>query len=243
MGEGARVLVVEDDASLSEIVCTLLEGEGMACVPAFSGSEARMLLEREERFDLVICDLMLPGMPGEELVPLVRDALGSAPIIVTSARSGVTDRVTLLRTGADDYLVKPFDLEELLARVEVQLRRGGTSSAQAGLGSGEKDGTLVFGPWELDASRRTFLVGGSEVHLTRTEFDIAETLMRSPARVFTKCELYRRTCHDGACEPTLADERSVTTHVGNLRAKLRPSGTDSLIETVWGIGFKLRERP
>lgn len=243
MGEGAQVLVVEDDASLSEIVCTLLEGEGMTCVPAFSGSEARMLLERGERFDLVICDLMLPGVPGDELVPLVRDALGDVPIIVTSARSGVTDRVTLLRTGADDYLVKPFDLDELLARVEVQLRRGGGASAQAGKERGEKDDALVFGPWELNVSRRAFLVDGCEVHLTRTEFDIAETLMRSPARVFTKCELYRRTCHDDACEPSLADERSVTTHVGNLRAKLRPSGTDSLIETVWGIGFKLRERP
>lgn len=227
-----RVLVVEDDAALSEVVCTFLGDEGYACVPAFSGTEALLLAERSGRgeknlpFDLVILDLMLPGVPGEELIGRLRAAGVGAPVIVTSAKGAIADRVGVLRLGASDYLVKPFDLEELLARVEVQLRgRRGTGASE----------TMRFGRWELDPSARTFAVDGEPVRLTRTEFDILAVLMREPSRVFTKQALFELVRHEEA----LADERTISTHVGNLRSKLRATGTDGYIQTVWGIGFKL----
>lgn len=226
----ARVLVVEDDAALSDAVCTFLAQEGYACTPAFSGTEALLLVDRAHAdgmgFDLVILDLMLPGVPGEELIGRMREALGPVPVIVTSAKSAVEDRVGLLRLGANDYLVKPFDLEELLARVEVQLR-----------GRAVTGGELRFGRWALDAAARTFAVEGVPVRLTRTEFDILAALMREPRRVFTKRALFELVRHEEA----LTDERTIATHVSNLRVKLRETGTDEYLETVWGIGFKLRE--
>lgn len=231
-----RVLVVEDDAALSEVVCTFLGDEGYACTPAFSGTEALLLAERatekNERFDLVILDLMLPGVPGEELIGRLRAAGVGAPVIVTSARSAVTDRVGLLRLGASDYLTKPFDLDELLARAEVQLR----DRARAAGGEGRAVATLRFGHWELDPVARTFAVDGEALRLTRTEFDILAAMMRDPSRVFTRQALFELVRNEEA----LTEERTISTHVSNLRSKLRPTGTDSYIQTVWGIGFKLQ---
>lgn len=222
-----RVLVVEDDAALSEVVCTFLGQEGYTCVPAFSGTEALLTVEKDRGFDLVILDLMLPGVPGEELIGRLRAAGVAAPVIVTSAKSAVTDRVGLLRAGASDYLVKPFDLDELLARVEVQLRAG--RSARPG------GRALRLGRWELDPSARVFAVDGAPLRLTRTEFDILAAMMREPGRVFTKRALFELVRNEEA----LTDERTIATHVSNLRAKLRASGTDDYLQTVWGIGFKL----
>lgn len=255
----SRVLVVEDDPSINEVVCGALVAAGLACTPAFSGSEARLLLVGEAAFHLVICDLMLPGVSGRDLIAglrasgtspaappgyaaqetpahataLVSNTPADVPVIVISARTEVSDRVDLLRCGADDYLVKPFDLDELLARVEVQLRRAAPSP--------HDDATqrpLRFGSWELNEQARTFTANGIPVRLTRTEFDILRALMAHPCKVFTRRELFRSAWHE---EPALdVDDKTVSTHVANIRAKLRPSGTDAYVETVWGIGFKLR---
>lgn len=238
-----NALVIEDDTSLNEIICACLAGEGYACTSAFSGSEARLLLQADAAsFDLVITDLMLPGCPGEELVPLARRRLGNVPVIVVSAKATVDDRVALLRTGADDYLVKPFDLDELLARVDAQTRaRGGAARMH--------DEVLRFGAWELSPEQRTFAVDGVPLRLTRTEFDLLAALMAHPDRVFTKRDLYLIACRDdaqladvasGAVPVMPTDEKTIVTHMGNLRTKLKPTGTDGYLETVWGIGFKLR---
>ena len=197
------VLVVEDDAAISDVTCSFLAQEGYACTPVFSGTEARLVLGAH-RFDLVICDLMLPGLPGEDVVALVR-AQGATPVIVTSAKGTTSDKVALLRTGADDYLVKPFDLDELA--------------------------------WIADEDTRTFTVDGAPVRLTRTEFDLVCALMRRPRKVFTKRELFAAAWRE---EPVV-EEKTVNTHIGNIRAKLKGTGTEGYIETVWGIGFKLAE--
>lgn len=245
----ARVLVVEDDASLNDVVTTFLEKMGYSCVSAFSGSEAKMLLSTmgdADKPDIVITDLMLPGLSGELLVPLLREELADVPIVVTSAKGEVENKVGLLRSGADDYLVKPFDLDELLARVEVQLRRKALSQPKPS--DSRRSETLSFGLWTLDSSERRFSVSGVEVKLTRTEFGIVETLMRNPRRAFSKGDLYRSSCCAGLKLADIevgsvgpSDEKSVSTHVGNLRAKLKGTGTEDYIETVWGIGFKLKE--
>ena len=239
------VLVVEDDAAISDVTCSFLAQEGYACTPVFSGTEARLVLGAH-RFDLVICDLMLPGLPGEDVVALVR-AQGATPVIVTSAKGTTSDKVALLRTGADDYLVKPFDLDELLARVEVQLRRvrdarlapdaaAGTAPA-SGLAAPRSERALRFRAWIADEDTRTFTVDGAPVRLTRTEFDLVCALMRRPRKVFTKRELFAAAWRE---EPVV-EEKTVNTHIGNIRAKLKGTGTEGYIETVWGIGFKLAE--
>ena len=242
----ARVLVVEDDAAISDVVCSLLKQEGYDALPAYSGTEARLIVEAGTPFDLVVCDLMLPGLPGEEVVGLVR-ARCAAPVIVTSAKGAVTDRVALLRSGADDYLVKPFDLDELLARIEALLRRArpagpGPSAPPAAVPSPAGTGPagpqpLRYGAWEADEEARSFTAAGTPVRLTRTEFDIVCTLMRHPRKVFTKRELFEAAWHEAAA----VEEKTVNTHVSNIRTKLKGTGTEGYIQTVWGIGFKLAE--
>lgn len=231
---GVTVLIVEDDAHISGIVADCLGNAGYVCTQAFSGTEARLVLEaaaaRGERFDVVVCDLMLPGLPGEDIVRLIRTADAHTPIVVTSARTSATDKVNLLKLGADDYLAKPFDLDELLARVSVQLRH-------ASRGAGRSSGTLRFKDWVLDAETRTLTAAGDPVRLTRLEFGIVEALVRRPKKVFTKRELFQAAWNEEA----FVEEKAVNVHVSNIRGKLKPSGTDGYIETVWGIGFKLAE--
>ena len=254
-----RVLVIEDDADINQIVTTHLARSGYTCTQAFSGTEAQLLLDSMQThgesgaspvstspsFDIIICDLMLPGITGEELIALIRKRNSTVPIIVTSARTATTDKVDLLKLGADDYLSKPFDLDELVARIEVQLRHRGRISTADGAGSHATDGsgagipstTLRFRDWELDPEAHTFIAGGAPVELTRIEFRIVEILMRHPKRVWTKQELFEQAWG----EPYAADDNTVNVHVSNIRTKLKASGTDGYIKTVWGMGFKLVE--
>lgn len=227
----ASVLVVEDDAAINDVVCRRLAREGLKTVSAFSGTEAQLLLSQGS-FDLVICDLMLPGVPGEDVVRAIRAADESLPIIVASARTAPTDKVDLLNLGADDYLAKPFDLDELAARVQVQLRhrmRAGAAGASGG------EGSRRFGRWVLDHASRTLSVDGEPLALTCTEFNIIELMAESPGRVFTKQELFEHAWG----EPYVAQDSTVSAHVSNLRAKLKPTGTDDYVQTVWGIGFRV----
>ncbi|OZG62286.1 DNA-binding response regulator [Bifidobacterium lemurum] len=233
-----RILVVEDDADINEVVCARLARAGYGMTAAYSGSEARMVLERES-FDLIVTDLMLPGVPGERLIADLREHGSGAPIIVISARGAVDDRVAVLAMGADDYLVKPFDLDELAARVESQLR--GRSYATRGLGEDAAavrdggDGRMVRGRWTLDSAARVFAVDGEPVPLTNIEFNIVELLAAHPNQVFTKQQVYE-LCWG---ESYLVDDNTVTAHISKIRAKLKASGTDSYIRTVWGLGVKL----
>ena len=184
---GARILIVEDNADINEIIAVHLARQGHTCTQAFSGTEGIMRLGAgqglaggvnaggvELPFDLIICDLMLPGATGEELIATVRERTPELPVVVISARTSTTDRIDLLRLGADDYLTKPFDLDELAARVEVQLRhrlareRGATARNGDLPGHGAREGdntarTLLFRAWELDPASRTFSVDGAPV--------------------------------------------------------------------------------
>ncbi len=235
---GARILVVEDDAAINRVVCSYLEKAGAMCTAAFSGTEGLMHLAGGATFDLIVTDLMLPGASGEEVVA---DARGrGVPAIVLSARATVADRVDLLRIGADDYLTKPFDLEELLARCEAVLRRSASTARAASVPSpsaGAVAPPLRFGAWELDGAARRFTAAGIPVRLTRTEYEIVRALMAEPRRVHTTRSLSAAAAGD---EVALED-KTVATHIGNVRAKLRPTGTEDYLETVWGVGFKLRD--
>ena len=248
----AQILVIEDDAAINDVVTTQLTRAGHTVTQAFSGSEARMVLTAggpggtSAAFDVVVTDLMLPGLPGEELVSLIRSQSATTPIIVISARTTATDKVSLLKLGADDYLAKPFDLNELLARVEVQLRHHAADHAEGGTSSpGEKSAgaaALTYRRWTLDPEARTLSVAAGDAGepadtpaLTKIEFNILELLVRRPNKVFSKAELFELAWG----EPFAGDDSTVAVHVSNIRAKLKASGTEDYVRTVWGMGFKL----
>ena len=227
--EMANILVVEDDADINRLLCTILEGAGYACRAAFSGSEALLWAEKY-RYDLVLLDLMLPGVTGEEFIARVRRS-GTMPILVVSAKLGVSDRVNVLKLGADDFIPKPFDNAEVLARVEAQLRRSREFAAP-------KTAVLTAGPLALDQESHTVTVDGAEVPLTSREFDILALLMGSPRRAFSRAQIYESVWG----EDYIGDDNTVNVHVSNLRSKLAKASPDhSYIKTVWGIGFKLAD--
>ena len=248
---GERVLIVEDDADINQIVATHLARRGYSCTQAFSGSEARLLVGSEGDagdfpFDVVISDLMLPGLAGEELVGLIRACDAAVPVIIISARTAAADRIDLLKLGADDYLTKPFDLDELVARIEVQLRhrlraerKDGERVARRNGGEGAAPAAceLRFRDWLLNRDTRTLRVAGEPVELTRIEFNILEIMMGHPRHVFTKAELFEAAWG----EPYAADDNTLNVHISNIRGKLKASGTDGYVKTVWGMGFKLVE--
>ncbi len=240
----ASVLIIEDDADLNDVMAVRLGREGHACVQAWSGTEALLRLDRE-RFDLIVCDLMLPGSPGETIVEALRARADATPVLVVSARMAPMDKVTLLKLGADDYLAKPFDLDELAARVAVQLRHAErlqaasvAGSPAAAFASASSAPPLAFGRWTLDADAFSFCVDGEPVSLTPMEFALMETMMRQPSKAFTKQELFEAA----SGEPYMVEDNTLNVHVSHIRAKLKPSGTDACLVTVWGVGFKLVER-
>ena len=219
----SRVLVIDDDVHIGNILEELLTREGYAVSRAYSGTEALLALEAA-RPDLVLLDLMLPGLAGEEVLP----KLQGIPVIVLSAKAGIESKVSMLRGGAADYVTKPFESRELMARVAAALRKSAPAQGMQ----------LVWGPIRLDPGSRQVSVEGAELHLTRTEYAILHMLIRNPAQVITKSLLLESVSAD---TPDCT-ESSLKTHVSNLRKKLRDAGAGDPIEAVWGIGFKLREQ-
>ena len=219
-----NILIVEDDPSINGLIAEYLRQKGAVCTQAFSGTEGRLCFGAGG-FDLVLMDLMLPGLSGEELLAWLRQKSG-VPVIVLTARDELGAKVALLSGGADDYLTKPFELDELWARIGVQLRHAGTPP---------QSGLLVYRDWVIDPAARTLTAAGSPVELTAHEFDILELLAAHPAKVFTKQEIFEAVWR----QDYFVEDKTINVHISNLRAKLRPTGTESYIQTVWGIGFKL----
>ena len=227
-GTRARILLVEDDASIGDVVRSTLQGEGYACRCAYSGTEAKLLIESGEPFDLAICDLMLPGMPGEDVVALIRSR-GAAPILVTSAKAQVVDRVALLRMGADDYLVKPFDLDELVARVEALLRRAGRTQQAAST-------VLQVADLTLDVDSHDVRRGGEEITLTNTEFELLRYLMENVGIVLSKQKIL-----DAVWSYDFGGQVNVVElYISYLRKKI-DADRPALIRTVRGAGYIMRE--
>ncbi len=222
----SHILIIEDDTDINNSTAAYLRRQGCICTQAFSGTEGRLLWQ-QGGFDLLLVDLMLPGLSGSAFIAEVRKT-SQVPVIVLSARTELSDKVELLGSGADDYLTKPCQLEELWARIQVQLRH-----ARAG-SSGEH---LRFRDWVLDLGGMTLTAAGQPVSLTAHEFRIVELLAGSPRRVFTRQQIYEAVWQ----EEYAVEDKTITVHISNIRAKLRPSGTDGYIQTVWGIGFKLTE--
>ena len=217
----AAILIVDDDLNIGNMLEEALTKEGYAVSRAYSGTEA-VLYIRQESPDLVLLDMMLPGLSGEDVLPHLK----GIPVIVVSAKVDVDDKVGMLLQGAADYITKPFDVRELLARIAVQLRR-----------AGQENEILSYDGLQLDLDRHTVTLGGRDAQLTRTEFAILKLLMQNPRQVMTKAQLLDRIGED---TPDCT-ESSLKTHVSNLRRKLRELSDREYIESVWGIGFKMAE--
>ena len=213
----SHILIIDDDVPIGDMLEEVLRLEGYQVSRAYSGTEALLALSAA-RPDLVLLDLMLPGLSGEEVLPRIQ----GIPVIVLSARADTDSKVSLLLGGAADYVTKPFETRELLARIAVALRHDARESD-----------ALTCGPLRLDPALRQVTVGETDVRLTRTEFAILRLLMDNPGKVLAKSVLLDRISAD---TPDCT-ENSLKMHVSNLRRKLRDAGAGDPIEAVWGIGF------
>lgn len=215
------IAVIEDDLYISDLLNESLTQEGYGVLRAYSGTEALYLLEKY-RPDLILLDLMLPGLSGEKLLP----RLEGIPVIVVSAKAGMDDKVRLLLDGAADYITKPFQLPELLARITVQLRRAESPQMAP---------VLEAGILRLDTASHELTMGNIPVHLTRTEYAICKLLLQHPGQVIARSVLLDHISRD---TPDCS-ESSLKQHISNLRGKLRTADGHDYIEAVWGIGFRL----
>lgn len=215
-------MIVEDDEDIGAVLQKELLKDGFEVVRAVTGTEGRMMLGTNP--DLVLMDLMLPGLSGEELLTHIPK---ETPVIAVSARSSIDDKVSLLNSGCVDYITKPFDIKELKARVVAALR---TSSGK------RSDGKIVCGDMVINTDKHEVMIGDAEVKLTRTEYAILKMLAAGKGRVISKSELLDLI----KTETPDCTESSVKVHVSNLRKKIKDVTDTEYIEAVWGIGFKLK---
>lgn len=225
-----KVLVVEDDADINSLLHDILLKNDYEAVSAYSGTEALLCLKNDE-YDIVLLDLMLPGICGEELIKKIR-AIRKMPIIVISAKTSVEDRINVLKLGADDFVAKPFDINEVLARVEAQLRRYKEFS------SSSESNIVTFKNMAINKDSREVSVNGEIINLTVREYSILELLINSPKKVFTRANIFESVWESSF----LGDDNTVNVHVSNLRSKIAAKDkVNEYIQTVWGIGFKMKE--
>ena len=230
----ARILVVEDDRTLRQALNFNLKGEGYEVLTAADG-ESALETARTQRLDLILLDVMLPGMSGIELLRVLRREGRDTPVVILSAKSEEIDRVVGLKVGADDYVPKPFSRPELLARVEAVLRRARTS----GEVQDEPDDRIDIGTISIDPARREVTLAGNDVHLTAKEFDLLALLAKHPGRIFTREQLLSRIWgYDYA-----GDERTIDVHVSWLRGKLRAAEGHDYFRTVRGVGYAFAPKP
>lgn len=235
MEDEVKILIVEDDADISQILAKIMRLQGYVPTQAFSGSEANLRLFSEgtgrEEYDLILMDLMLPGLPGEELIGRIRQS-SDIPIIVLSAKSALEDRVGVLNMGADDYLTKPFEKEEVIARVNSALRRYGRGRKQAAT---MKEQIFSYKNLKIYPEAREVTVCEKPLSLTAHEYDILCLLVQNPGKVYSRESLYELIWQGSY----LGEDNTINVHVSNLRKKIAVLDETEYIKTVWGIGFKM----
>ncbi|MFD1173979.1 response regulator transcription factor [Oceanobacillus picturae] len=220
------ILIIEDDEHINNVIFKALSQENLLCTQAFSGSEG-MIHVTQHDYDLVILDLMLPGLSGESFIQQLRTELQSdIPVIVLSAKDKLDNKLSLFALGADDYITKPFEIEELLARIHVHVKRKGINKPVTSY----QHKNLI-----LHANTRSVEVNSTKLSLTKQEYQILEVLLKNKSRVFTKQDLYELAWEDHY----IGEDKTITVHISNIRNKLKQCDKESYIETVWGIGFRL----
>ena len=244
-----NILIVEDDININNLLCEVLRKAGYTCEQAFSGTEAKLLLDiKEKAYTLVLLDLMLPGASGEEVLKEIRKH-GRLPVIVLTAKDSIDDKIGVLTNGADDYITKPFEIREVLARIQVQLRHievetKGKAEAEtevktkAAIQKGQGSGRLEFRDMVLTRSTFEVSIGGRVLpKITKQEFAILELLLKNPKQVFSKEDIFEYAWD----EPYMGETKTLDVHISNIRKKIKTVTPDEYIETIWGIGYRLHE--
>ena len=240
-----NILIVEDDININNLLCEVLMKAGYTCEQAFSGTEAKLLLNiKEKAYTLVLLDLMLPGASGEEVLKEIRKH-GRLPVIVLTAKDSIDDKIGVLTDGADDYITKPFEIREVLARIQVQLRHIEAETeaetevkTKAGIQEGQGSGRLEFRDMVLIRSTFEVSIGGRVLpKITKQEFAILELLLKNPKQVFSKEDIFEYAWD----EPYMGETKTLDVHISNIRKKIKTVTPDEYIETIWGIGYRLHE--
>lgn len=222
--EAKQILIIEDDNAINAMLFESLTKAGYACVQAYSGTEGKLHIEQNV-FHLILLDLMIPGMTGEVLLEVIRTKT-STPVIILSAKDDIDGKVNLLTLGADDYMTKPFNIKELLARITVQLRK---------VNPIDKESTLSYKGLVLDKNLYIINLNHCDIPLTKHEFKILELLISYPNKVFSKQEIYNYAWDD----IFIGEDKTINVHISNIRNKLKNVSSEEYIETVWGVGFRL----
>ena len=227
MEQKNRILIVEDDTDINNLLYTALQKAGYETVQAFSGTEARMLFQMDKAgFSLILLDLMLPGISGEEVLAQIRKQ-GNTPVIVLTAKDGLDEKIGLLTSGADDYITKPFEIQEVLARIQVQPRH---------MQQEPEHKSVSYKNLELDRERFEVRIAGVLLpKITKQEFAILELLLEHPKQVFSKEEIFEYAW-DGHY---MGETKTLDVHISNIRKKIKAVTQEEYIDTVWGIGYRL----
>ena len=225
-----KILIVEDDKEINKILITYLMDNNYDVISVYDGKEASER-GRKETFDLVLLDLMLPYKNGETVIKELREN-SDIPIIVISAKSEKEAKLEALRIGADDYILKPFDLDEVLVRIEVVLRRSMPVSNDT-----KSDGDITIGELVVNAEHNTVSYNGKFINLTAKELQILTLLVQNPQKIFTKANLYEAVWND----TYYYEDNTINVHLSNLRSKLKKATGQDYVETVWGIGYRLKK--
>lgn len=229
----ANILIIEDDMDINRLIEKILEKEAHTVQTAFSGTEG-VLRFSLEKIDLIVTDLMLPGMSGEDFIKEIRKS-SVVPILALSAKGGLEDKIKVLNLGADDYITKPFEPKELIARVNAQLRRSGYVSLPE-LDETQQESFLEMKDLVLNLDSFTAKVCGEEIDLTVKEFEILKLMLQHPKKVFSKEALYESIWKEGY----YGEDNTISVHVSNIRKKIEKITAEEYISTVWGIGYKLK---
>lgn len=235
----AKVLVVEDDKEINRLVCEYLATEGYETLSAKDGMEGLAIIRKRNDIDICLLDLMLPYKSGDMVLERLRE-FSSLPVIILSAKDTVKSKIDLIRMGADDYITKPFDLDEMVVRIEAVLKRCGNHERS---GASENESENCYGnrfiqykKMELDREAKTISVNGHRLNLTSKEYGILELLLTNRTKLFSKANLFESVWN----EPYFAEDNTLKVHMSNLRNKIKKYDDDEYIETVWGMGYKLK---
>lgn len=226
-----RILIAEDDTDINHLLKKILIAAGYDVAQAFSGTEANFYLDKDN-LDLLLLDLMLPGLSGEELLRQIRgERQCNMPVLVISAKNALKDKVALFGIGADDYITKPFEPEEVVARVRAALRRSGS-----GAGVEYAPEIFTYKNVQLYPDLRKVIVKGEELPLTAREYELLRLLIRNPEKVYSRESLYELVWQDGY----YGTDHTVNVHISNLRKKIKEhDSSEDYIQSVYGIGFRL----
>ena len=221
----SKVLIVEDDREINDLLGEMLKRNKYEVCAAFSGLEAMDKI-KYGHFDIVLLDLMLPYMSGDRVLEKIREQ-SEIPVLVISAKESTQIKIDLLRLGADDYITKPFDMEEILARIESNLRRY--------KGMRNDQGKLIHKDLVMDLSEKSVAISGIRIDLTAIEFKLLEVLLRNPTKVFSKTNLFESVWEEKQPD----NDNTLNVHMSRLRQKLKKVSSEEYIHTLWGLGYRI----